>query len=231
MSEQTQGQPPAAPAAPASAAGGPKKRHTFKFVLLGESAVGKSSIVTRFARNEFNQYNESTIGAAFVTKEVSLDEANVAVLRLWDTAGQERYKSLAPMYYRNAEGAVVVYDITQEDSFRKAQSWINELQRQNDFKTVIALVGNKLDLAQSKRTVSKEEGSRYAAEVNALFFETSAQTGEGVQELFVQLAKKTPRPIEVASASGQQGGPSSVNILSASSRGSSGAGTANDCAC
>ncbi|KAJ1770649.1 GTP-binding protein of the rab/ypt [Coemansia sp. RSA 1843] len=187
-----------------------------------------SSIVTRFARNEFNQYNESTIGAAFVTKDVTLDEANTATLHIWDTAGQERYKSLAPMYYRNAEGAVVVYDITQEDSFRKAQSWINELQRQNDSKTVLALVGNKADLAQSKRTVSKDEGSKYAAQVNALFFETSAQTGECIQDLFTQLARKIPRPVEAPSAAGRQGS-SSVNILSAS--GGSGSATTNDCAC
>ncbi|KAJ2383716.1 GTP-binding protein of the rab/ypt [Coemansia sp. RSA 2559] len=222
MAEQHQSQS-AQRQAPAAVAG-PKKRHNYKLVLLGESAVGKSSIVTRFARNEFNQYNESTIGAAFVTKDVTLDEGSMATLHIWDTAGQERYKSLAPMYYRNAEGAVVVYDITQEDSFRKAQSWINELQRQNSSKTVLALVGNKADLAQAKRTVSKDEGSKYAAQVNALFFETSAQSGEGIQDLFIQLAKKIPRPIEVPSAAGS----SSVNILSASG---GRAATTNDCAC
>ncbi|KAJ2607234.1 GTP-binding protein of the rab/ypt [Coemansia sp. RSA 1804] len=231
MAEQNQGQSPQRQAPAASAAStGPKKRHTYKLVLLGESAVGKSSIVTRFARNEFNQYNESTIGAAFMTKDVTLDESSTATLRIWDTAGQERYKSLAPMYYRNAEGAVVVYDITQADSFRKAQSWINELQRQNDTKTVIALVGNKVDLGDTKRTVSKDEGARYAAQVNALFFETSAQTGDGIQELFVQLAKKIPPPVELSSsAAGGPQGANSVNILSASH----GAGSAatNDCAC
>ncbi|KAJ2650596.1 hypothetical protein IWW40_002333 [Coemansia sp. RSA 1250] len=168
-------------------------RVQYKFVLLGESAVGKSSIVTRLTRNEFNQYNESTIGAAFMTKEVALDDNSTAVLRIWDTAGQERYKSLAPMYYRNAEGAVVVYDITQEESFNKAKAWISELQRQNETRTMIALVGNKTDLAD-KRTVSYEEGARYAGEVNALFFETSAQSGQNVSELFEQLAKKIPRP-------------------------------------
>ncbi|KAJ2171673.1 GTP-binding protein of the rab/ypt, partial [Coemansia sp. RSA 560] len=161
------------------------KRVAYKFVLL----VGKSSIVTRFARNEFNQYNESTIGAAFVTKDVLLDEGVTAALRIWDTAGQERYKSLAPMYYRNAEGAVVVYDITQDDSFGKAKAWIKELQRQNEATTVIALVGNKTDL-DDKRTVSHEEGLRYADEVGALFFETSAQNGHNVNELFEALAKK-----------------------------------------
>ncbi|PIA17635.1 ras-domain-containing protein [Coemansia reversa NRRL 1564] len=200
-------------------------RFTYKFVLLGESAVGKSSIVTRFARNEFNQYNESTIGAAFVTKEVTLDEASTATLRIWDTAGQERYKSLAPMYYRNAEGAVVVYDITQSETFAKAKAWVNELRRQNESKTVIALVGNKVDLAD-KRTVTKEEGAAYASEAGALFFETSAQNGQSVQTLFEELARKAPRPV----AAQQQG--SSVNVLSASSGGRDGGNAmGNDCAC
>ncbi|KAJ2851003.1 GTP-binding protein of the rab/ypt [Coemansia brasiliensis] len=200
-------------------------RVQYKFVLLGESAVGKSSIVTRLTRNEFNQYNESTIGAAFVTKDVALDDSSTAVLRIWDTAGQERYKSLAPMYYRNAEGAVVVYDITQEESFNKAKAWIGELQRQNETRTMIALVGNKTDLAD-KRTVSYEEGARYAGEVNALFFETSAQSGQNVSELFEQLAKKIPRPAPTAST----GGSPAVNML-ASSGSTNAHGSGNDCAC
>ncbi|KAJ2821866.1 GTP-binding protein of the rab/ypt [Coemansia erecta] len=216
MSEQSQSTTAAAAAAPKPS------RVAYKFVLLGESAVGKSSIVTRFARNEFNQYNESTIGAAFVTKDVSLDDGSTAGLRIWDTAGQERYKSLAPMYYRNSEGAVVVYDITQEDSFGKAKAWIKELKRQTDAKTVIALVGNKTDLAD-KRTVSHDKGARYAGEVGALFFETSAQTGQNVAELFEQLARKVPRPAPAAAAS------PAVNMLASHSNGADAA--SGDCAC
>ncbi|KAJ2481328.1 GTP-binding protein of the rab/ypt [Coemansia sp. RSA 2131] len=189
------------------------KRVAYKFVLLG-------IIVTRFARDEFNQYNESTIGAAFVTKDVMLDEGSTAALRIWDTAGQERYKSLAPMYYRNAEGAVVVYDITQDDSFGKAKAWIKELQRQNEAKTVIALVGNKTDLGD-KRTVSHEEGLRYADEVGALFFETSAQSGHNVSELFEALAKKVPRPVPSANTG--------VNMMA--SHGASSSAATGDCAC
>ncbi|KAJ1894844.1 GTP-binding protein of the rab/ypt, partial [Kickxella alabastrina] len=111
---------------PSASAGGvtKPKQFTFKVVLLGESAVGKSSLVTRFARNHFDQYKESTIGAAFLTKEVTLDDNITANLHIWDTAGQERYKSLAPMYYRNAAAAVVVYDITQRESFGKAKAWV-----------------------------------------------------------------------------------------------------------
>ncbi|KAJ2334084.1 GTP-binding protein of the rab/ypt, partial [Coemansia sp. RSA 2673] len=98
-------------------------------------------------RDQFDQYKESTIGAAFLTKEVVLDASNTEKLNIWDTAGQERYKSLAPMYYRSALGAIVVYDITQAASFDRAKSWIKELHRQADPGIVIALAGNKTDLA------------------------------------------------------------------------------------
>ncbi|KAJ2751122.1 GTP-binding protein of the rab/ypt [Coemansia nantahalensis] len=178
----------------------------------------------RFARNEFNQYNESTIGAAFVSKDVELDAANTAQLRIWDTAGQERFKSLAPMYYRGAEGAVVAYDITQAPSFDKAKAWITEVQRQNEGATVIALVGNKVDL-DAKRTVSKEEGAAYAAEAGVLFFETSAQSGHGVAQVFEQLARKIPLP-PLQPPAGRTGQPS-INVHSADADGTAAA----DCAC
>ncbi|KAJ2706544.1 GTP-binding protein of the rab/ypt [Coemansia sp. IMI 203386] len=209
---------------PNPATGGAKpKTFTFKVVLLGESAVGKSSLVTRFARNQFDQYKESTIGAAFVTKEVTLDNNSLGNLHIWDTAGQERYKSLAPMYYRNAAAAVVVYDITQTESFGKAKSWVQELKRQAKSDIVIALAGNKTDLA-GRRTVSKEEGSAYAESLGLLFFETSAQSGENVENLFVDLAKKIPREAEPVRSSG----PPAVNIAPSAS----GSKNAQDnCAC
>ncbi|KAJ2004324.1 Vacuolar protein sorting-associated protein 21 [Coemansia thaxteri] len=117
-----------------------------KVVLLGEAAVGKSSLVLRFVNDEFQENKEPTIGAAFLTQKVRLDDS-VLKLDIWDTAGQERFHSLAPMYYRNAQAAVVVYDITRSSSLDRAKSWIKELQRQANPNIVIALVGNKLDLA------------------------------------------------------------------------------------
>ncbi|KAJ2332070.1 GTP-binding protein of the rab/ypt, partial [Coemansia sp. RSA 2681] len=183
-------------------------------------------IVTRFTHDQFNQYKESTIGAAFLTKEVVLDPSNKASLHIWDTAGQERYKSLAPMYYRNANAAIVVYDITQAASFERAKSWIKELQRQADSNIVIALAGNKTDLAD-RRTVSKEEGAAYAAASGLLFFETSAQSGENVGELFEKLAKKIPWSAESAPSSA--GAAQSVNVQAAGRSGGSAA--QNDCAC
>merc|ERR1739841_297673 len=113
----------------------------FKLVLLGDSAVGKSSLVLRFVRGQFFEYQESTIGAAFLTQTVALNDTTVK-FEIWDTAGQERYHSLAPMYYRGAAAAVVVYDITNADSFQRAKSWVKELQRQGSPNIVIALAGN-----------------------------------------------------------------------------------------
>uniref|UniRef100_A0A8B9GWL8 RAB5A, member RAS oncogene family, a n=1 Tax=Astyanax mexicanus TaxID=7994 RepID=A0A8B9GWL8_ASTMX len=130
----------------------------FKLVLLGESAVGKSSLVLRFVKGQFHEFQESTIGAAFLTQTVCLDDTTVK-FEIWDTAGQERYHSLAPMYYRGAQAAIVVYDITNEESFARAKNWVKELQRQASPNIVIALSGNKADLA-NKRAVDFQVGFR-----------------------------------------------------------------------
>ncbi|KAL2864215.1 Rab family GTPase [Aspergillus lucknowensis] len=167
----------------------------FKLVLLGESAVGKSSLVLRFVKDQFDDYRESTIGAAFLTQTISLDESTTVKFEIWDTAGQERYKSLAPMYYRNANCAVVVYDITQASSLDKAKSWVKELQRQANENIVIALAGNKLDLvteSPDKRAIPTADAEAYAREAGLLFFETSAKTSSNVRELFTAIAKKLP---------------------------------------
>jgi len=163
----------------------------FKLVLLGESAVGKSSLVLRFVKGQFLDYQESTIGAAFLTQTVCLNDTTVK-FEIWDTAGQERYHSLAPMYYRGAQAAIVVYDITNQDSFERAKNWVKELQRQGNPNIVIALAGNKVDLA-AKRTVAIEDAQAYAEENGILFMETSAKTAANVNELFVAIAKKLPK--------------------------------------
>ncbi|XP_052757818.1 ras-related protein Rab-5B isoform X2 [Galleria mellonella] len=163
----------------------------FKLVLLGESAVGKSSLVLRFVKGQFHEYQESTIGAAFLTQTVCLDDITVK-FEIWDTAGQERYHSLAPMYYRGAQAAIVVYDITNQDTFGRAKNWVKELQRQASPSIVIALAGNKSDLA-AKRMVEFEEAQAYADENGLLFMETSAKTAMNVNDIFLAIDKFASR--------------------------------------
>ncbi|KAK3529197.1 hypothetical protein QTP70_019435 [Hemibagrus guttatus] len=175
----------------------------FKLVLLGESAVGKSSLVLRFVKGQFHEYQESTIGAAFLTQTVCLDDTTVK-FEIWDTAGQERYHSLAPMYYRGAQAAIIVYDITNIDTFARAKNWVNELQKQASPNIVIALSGNKADLT-NKRAVDFQEAQAYADDNGLLFMETSAKTAMNVNEIFMAIAKKLPKNEPQAGGGGASG--------------------------
>nr|KJB13149.1 hypothetical protein B456_002G059500 [Gossypium raimondii] len=156
-----------------------------KLVLVGDMGTGKTSLVLRFVKGQFFHHQEATIGAAFFTQILSVSEATVK-FDIWDTAGQERYHSLAPMYYRGAAAAIVVYDISTMDTFARAKKWVQELQKQGNPKLVMALVGNKSDL-DSKREVQVEEGEEFAQENGMLFMETSAKTAENVNELFYEI--------------------------------------------
>jgi len=176
----------------------PKPSSSVKLVLLGEAAVGKSSLVLRFVNNDFQENKEPTIGAAFLTQKCNLPSRTIK-FEIWDTAGQERFASLAPMYYRNAQSALVVYDLTKPTSLTKAKHWVAELQRQASPGIVIALVGNKLDLSASTddngnslRAIPTEEAKTYAEDEGLLFFETSAKTGEGVKDVFEAIAGAIP---------------------------------------
>ncbi|KAI4159673.1 MAG: hypothetical protein LQ342_006366 [Letrouitia transgressa] len=200
----------------------------FKLVLLGESAVGKSSLVLRFVKDQFDDYRESTIGAAFLTQTISLDDTTTVKFEIWDTAGQERYKSLAPMYYRNANCAVVVYDITQASSLDKAKAWVKELQRQANENIIIALAGNKSDLVTSqpdKRAIATADAEAYAREAGLLFFETSAKTAENVRDLFTAIARKLP--LEQAGQRNMRGGVRQGVDLRPEAPGTQGAGSCN----
>mmetsp|Transcript_19980 Transcript_19980/g.36968 ORF Transcript_19980/g.36968 Transcript_19980/m.36968 type:complete len:194 (+) Transcript_19980:53-634(+) len=161
-----------------------------KVVLLGDTGVGKSSLVLRFVTNNFRPYSESTIGASFMSKMIMVNNAPMK-FQIWDTAGQEKYHSLAPMYYRGAGAAIIVYDITRESSFRTLKTWVEELQSQGPSEIAIAIAGNKKDL-EAQREVAEEDARAYARRIGALFFETSAKDDVAVHEIFVQLGKKLP---------------------------------------
>jgi len=160
----------------------------YKCVLLGETAVGKSSIAVRFVRDQFSEYQESTIGAAFLAQSITLDDNEEVRFEIWDTAGQERYHSLAPMYYRGAKAALVVYDITDSKSFEKAKDWVQELKQQCGPNLIIALVGNKCDL-ETEREVDRQNALTHANNNGLLHIETSAKSNINIKPLFTEVAK------------------------------------------
>jgi small GTP-binding protein len=160
-----------------------------KLVLLGDQGVGKSSLALRFVRGQFPEHSEATVGAAFLTQTVQTQGQSLK-FDIWDTAGQERYHSLAPMYYRGAQAAVVVYDINNANTFNRAISWVRELRQQTTGNIVIVLAGNKVDLAADHRAVMIEDARAFAEESGLIFAECSAKSGLAVNEMFMMIAHK-----------------------------------------
>eukprot|EP01040_Poterioochromonas_malhamensis_P014649 gene14649-16247_t len=168
------------------------KPREVKVVLLGDTGVGKSSLVLRFVTNNFKPYSESTIGASFMSKLITVNSKPIK-FQIWDTAGQEKYHSLAPMYYRGAAAAILVYDITRMSTFRTLQNWVEELRSKGPKDIALAIAGNKADLEEN-REVDRKVASAYAEEINALYLETSAKDDTNVQDIFVKLSQRLPAP-------------------------------------
>lgn len=164
-----------------------------KLVLLGDTGVGKSCLVLRYVRGQFDPGSKVTIGAAYMSHSTTLDTGATVRFEIWDTAGQERYRSLAPLYYRGAGAAAVVFDITDTDSFAKAQYWVSELQKTASPDIVIVLVGNKADL-EGQRAVSHSSAQSYADANGMLFVEASAKSSAGVAHIFEVVAAKLTAP-------------------------------------
>ncbi|CAH2268451.1 jg16881 [Pararge aegeria aegeria] len=143
-----------------------------KIVVLGSQGVGKTSLVVRYIGKMFSKHISPTIGASFFTCNINLEDARIK-LQVWDTAGQERFRSMAPMYYRNANAALLVYDITSAGSFAAIKGWVKELQSNVPEPMVLSLVGNKCDLEES-RAVAQSEAAQFAASIGAAYCETSA---------------------------------------------------------
>lgn len=168
-----------------------KPRYVFKLVVLGESGVGKSSLITRYTKNKFDLNQEPTIGACFISNKIVLDNS-IVQFDIWDTAGQERYYCLAPLYYRGASIAIIVYDISDHQSFLKAKFWIDELRKQESFNIMKVLVCNKIDLIYDYK-VDMDEAKKYASNCGLLFVETSAKNNQGVKQLFETIAELIPK--------------------------------------
>ncbi|TMW67497.1 hypothetical protein Poli38472_011117 [Pythium oligandrum] len=162
----------------------------YKLVFLGDQGVGKTSIITRFMYDTFDNAYQATIGIDFLSKTMYMEDRTVR-LQLWDTAGQERFRSLIPSYIRDSSVAVVAYDITNRASFLNTSKWIEDVRAERGQDVVIMLVGNKTDISD-RRQVSIEEGADKAKEENVMFIETSAKAGFNIKALFRKLATVLP---------------------------------------
>ncbi|XP_001361028.1 vacuolar protein sorting-associated protein 21 isoform X1 [Drosophila miranda] len=159
-----------------------------KVVVLGSRGVGKTRLVIRYIKNTLHRSESEvpTIAVSFFTCNIILDEVKIK-LQIWDTAGQERYRAVAPMYYRNANAAILVFDLTQYKTFTEIKSWIQELHRNVQDPMILTLVGNKMDM-QAQRAVSRDEAFLFATSIGATYFETSTETDQGLEQVFLSTA-------------------------------------------
>ena len=168
--------------------------YLFKYIIIGDSAVGKSNILLRYIHDNFNEEFQSTIGVEFGAKNIKIED-KIFRIQIWDTAGQETFRSITRAYYKNSVCAFVVYDITNKNSFQNVKSWIEDCRKQSPKTVFMVLIGNKIDL-EDNRQVSYEEGSVFAEKNGMLFFETSAKTGKNIEEIFLKSSMEIAKKID-----------------------------------
>jgi Ras-related protein Rab-6A len=181
----------------------------YKLVFLGDIYAGKTSVISRFMYDTYDPNYSATIGIDFLSKTMYLDDRTVR-LQLWDTAGQERFRSLIPSYIRDSSVAVIVFDVSNKQSFKNTSQWVNDVRSERGTEVLIMLVGNKTDKVE-ERSVTSEEALAHAKSLDALYAEVSAKTGDNITQLFRQIAqalpgstaKHTPTP---------EGGPADIKL-------------------
>ncbi|XP_071723062.1 ras-related protein Rab11C [Rutidosis leptorrhynchoides] len=201
--------------------------YLFKIVLIGDSGVGKSNILSRFTRNEFCLESKSTIGVEFATRTLQIEGKTVKA-QIWDTAGQERYRAITSAYYRGAVGALLVYDITKRQTFDNVTRWLRELRDHADSNIVIMMAGNKSDLAHL-RAVQEGDGQTLAEREGLSFLETSALEATNVEkafqtilsEIYHIISKKALAAQEAGATTAIPGQGTSINVANASGNGTS----------
>ncbi|MFQ6636186.1 hypothetical protein Gotur_013647 [Gossypium turneri] len=182
--------------------------YLFKVVLIGDSGVGKSNLLSRFTRNEFCLESKSTIGVEFATRTLQVEGRTVKA-QIWDTAGQERYRAITSAYYRGALGALLVYDVTKPTTFENVSRWLKELRDHADSNIVIMMIGNKTDL-KHLRAVATEDGQSYAEKEGLSFIETSALEAINVEKAFQTILSEIYRKISKKSLSSDEPAPASI---------------------
>ena len=160
-----------------------------KLVLLGDSGVGKSSIAMRYVNNVFSESFEVTIGGGYLQQIVRLKDGSSLKLDIWDTGGQERYRALLQLYYRDADAALITYDVTNARSLENCEYWVNELRRTEE-NCILCLVANKIDVPAEERKIDSKTAQEFVDKFGMIFFETSAKTGENINKVFETVSQE-----------------------------------------